>query len=95
MSQHIYSTTLEGKPVKLTIGWDRPLKQYFYNLMDLTPGTEEPVIGTSMTMDSAVLDNLDPILEELKRLGITPPEKMVEEVQADEINRAGNRIENY
>jgi hypothetical protein len=95
MSQHILKTELDGKPVQLIIGWDRPLRQYFYSLHDLTPGVEDSVLGSSMMLDQDELHNIDPILDDLKQLGITPPEKMVEEVQADEVNGGSNRIEQY
>jgi hypothetical protein len=95
MSQHILKTEHEGKPVQLIIGWDRPLRQFFYSLQDLSPGAEDPVLGTSMMLNQSELHSLDPIIEDLKELGITPPAKMLEEVQADAANNVGNRIEQY
>lgn len=95
MSQHITTTSMGSKNVQLTLGWDRMLKQYFYNLMDLSSGQDDCVIGSSLTMADDDLQDVDAILEELKKFGVVPPEKMVEEVQIDEVNREGNRVVHY
>jgi len=95
MSQHILTTTLNGSPVQLVIGWDRPLKQYFYNLFNTAPGANDALIASSRELDQDELYDLDPILEDLKRFDIEIPEKLIDEVQADEVNREGNRVVHY
>lgn len=95
MSQHILAAKMGSKNVQLTLGWDRMLGQYFYHLRDLSVGQDDCVIGSSLTMADDDLQDVDAILEELKKLGVVPPEKMVEEVQIDEVNREGNRVVNY
>jgi hypothetical protein len=92
MSKHIITTKMGDKNVQLTLGWDRMLKQYFYNLMDVGAGE---VIGSSIAMSDDDLQDVDAILEELKELGVVPPEKMVDEVQIDEVNRDGSRVVRY
>jgi alcohol dehydrogenase YqhD (iron-dependent ADH family) len=95
MSRHHFNTQLGDKPVQLVIGWDRPMKQYFFNVHDLSPNADDDVIASSMDMDQQDLYDVDGIVEKLKELGITPPQKMVDEVQADEVNSIGNRMEFY
>jgi hypothetical protein len=95
MSQHVLTTTMGSKHVQLTLGWDRMLMQYFYNLRDLSIGQEDDVIGSSLTMDQDDLHDVGAILDELQNFGVVPPEKMVEEVQIDEVNREGNRVVHY
>lgn len=95
MSQHHHTTTVGDKPVKLVLGWDRMLREYFYSVYDMAPGVDDDILGTSTTLNQDQLKNLDVILEELKSMGITPPEKMVTEARADEVNNIGNRLEFY
>lgn len=96
MSRHSVNTQIDNKSVQLVMGWDRPLKQFFFNVHDLTVGPQDDdILATSMDMKTAELNDLDAILEQLKELGLTPPPKMVEEVRADKVNNVGNRMETY
>jgi hypothetical protein len=96
MSRHTFNTKLGEKPVRLVMGWDRPLQNFFYHVHDLSAGpSDEDILGTSWTMSPSEQRDFPLMLEKVKELGITPPQKMVDEVKADKVNNVGNRMETY
>lgn len=96
MSRHSFKTQIGAKPVELVMGWDRPLKQFFYHVHDLSAGPDDDdIISTSLYMRPSEQVDLDLMLSKVKDLGIVPPQKMVDEVRADKANNVGNRIESY
>lgn len=95
MSKHILTTKLADKTIQLTLGWDRALKQYFYNLQDLSLSPPENIIGSSLTMSNEDLYDVDVIVEVLEDLGVAVPRAMIDEVLADEVNLGGNRVVHY
>lgn len=98
MSRHIYTTTHQGKPATVALGFDRPLQGFF-----LTVGSDdgaEPDIYCNL--DDPMLfpwgglpPTLEPFQKQLQRLGIRIPERMLQEVRRDQFNNVGNRVEFY
>lgn len=96
MSRHTFNTQIGDKPVQLVMGWDRPLSQFFYHVHDLSAGpNDDDLIATSWTMSPSEQREFAPMLAKVKELGIVPPQRMVDEVQADKVNNVGNRMETY
>lgn len=107
MSQHRISTTLQGHPIQLLMGWDRPLQQFFLSVLPLDMDDEE---DTSLTpaalMIQAALTEVaelgmqrDASVNEyqnlLARLGIEVPYEVFVEVQKDGDANTGNRVASY
>jgi len=90
MSQHVFRTTTgNGDPIKVILGYDRPLDYVFClvedhkgdypysNLVDPKAGTHQQDVEYFRSI--------------LARLDIEVPEEMFAEVKSDQTNRVGNR----
>lgn len=99
MSQHYYDTqTSSGRNVQVLMGWDRPLQQFFLVVEDMDQSDEEQDPHLYSNLDDAGslgLTDLGYFLNKLKELGITIPERMVNEIQADCCMNMGNRQVGY
>ena len=97
MSQHVASSTYQGKPITILMGWDRPL-QGFYMVITYQGGDEEMLYSN---LDDPKIDRfgmsstLDPFLHKLEELGLTIPPTMVTEVRNDRVGNIGNRYVAY
>ena len=88
MSQHLATATLDGHPVEIVAGFDRRLGDYFLQVIDerndmLYTSLQEPLLDWTdiATLRSKVAD-----------LGLRLPTQLLDEVEADGLRRAGNRI---
>jgi hypothetical protein len=95
MSQHFYSTELDGQPVTVMMGWDRPLQGFF---MLIEPGPEDDEYLYS-NLDDPALDewfglptSLDHFIATLAGFGLQVPDRMIAEVLADAAQNVGNRV---
>lgn len=81
MSQHYYVTTHQGRPVRVLMGWDRPLQGYFMVIANMDATADEPEFLYSNLDDTdlpkAQPDSLDPFLERLRTFGIELPHSMI------------------
>lgn len=99
MSQHVLPTQCNGKAVEVLMGWDRPL-QGFFLVIEVMDGESEEYLYSNLE-DPALMrwmglpPTLDPFLAKLKELGITVPQQMVQEVEADARLNVGNRYVTY
>jgi len=104
MSRHITIMTAKLEdgttaPVRISIGWDRPLQGYVLDVENLSKdfGDSERVLYTNLneSPEGSHPATLGPFLSRLAQLGIELPERMRSELQADRINDAGNRVLQY
>jgi hypothetical protein len=110
MSQHIFSTQCNGKPVVVLMGWDRPLQGFFLVVEEDNESDADDHADESDESDGYVYSNMedpdlipwmglpptiDPFLAKLQDLGITIPARMVAEIQADAMANVGNRYVTY
>ena len=90
MSQHVFRTTsLNGDPVTVTLGYDRPLDYVFCLVQDphgecLYSNLADPDAGT----EQQSVDYFRPVLV---GLGIAVPSQIFVEVESDQLNAVGNR----
>lgn len=99
MSQHIYKTTYQNRPLKVLMGWDRPLSGYFCVLAyedsndfeNLYSNLEDP----KLLQYGGLPPTIEPFLEKLQELGIEVPEAILDEVEMDGIFKMGNRVVVY
>jgi hypothetical protein len=99
MSQHIYKTTHQDRPIEVLIGWDRPL-QGFFMMIDWLDEENDSDEYLYSNLDDLNLQNSHPkelsyFLERLSVLGVVVPQKMLQEVLKDQRENAGNRTERY
>lgn len=99
MSQHILSTTnAQGIRVKLVLGWDRPLGEFFATVRREDPTDDEDDDGllyASLYDPSVDTSSLDYFRAKFTALGISVPATMFSEVQTDAERNAGNRITEF
>ena len=97
MSQHSFATTFEHRPVKVVMGWDRPLRGYFCFVERQDAGGGEAEYLYSNLDDRALArrmgfsPSIDYFTEKLMALGIVVPRMMIAEVRLDCAMNIGNR----
>ena len=97
MSQHYFASSIEDRPVKIVLGWDRPLQGYFcfVERMDPKPGEAEYVYSNledrALARRMGFASSIDYFDEKLQAMGITVPRAMIAEVERDGALNVGNR----
>jgi hypothetical protein len=95
MSQHYFKTSYQGQAITVLMGWDRPLQGHF--LVVEKDDVKEDAFVYSNLLDPALngYRGLPPSLEyfktKLSELGLTVPERMIREIEADRSANVGNR----
>lgn len=89
MSQHLFHTQHNDKPVIVQMGYDRPLQTY--HMVVYEPGREDDPLYSNLDQDDAFGLTLDDFRAALTDLGITVPESMFEQTELDAAQRRGNR----
>lgn len=99
MSQHTFFATHQGRPVKVVMGWDRPLAYFFMTVMLLEgcvarsdEDEDDDVLYSNLDQSRPFGLDLDDLRGALDELGITVPESMFDEVESDAIHNVGNRF---
>jgi hypothetical protein len=99
MSQHIYKTEYQGRPIEVQIGWDRPLQGFYMVIdwLDADDNEDEYLYSNldDLTLPSTHPNELSCFLAQLSRLGIVVPQKMLQAVISDQQENAGNKIVYY
>lgn len=99
MSQHTFRTTnAQGVRVKIVLGWDRPVSEFFATVRSEDPTDDEDDDGlmyASLYDPSADTSSLDYFRAKFTELGISVPDTMFAEVQGDAERNAGNRITEF
>lgn len=93
MSQHQYSTSLpNGQSVRVTVGYDRQLGEFFMNVL-ATGGSAEPeAIYSSLADPLGGAAGLEHYAQTLDGLGIQAPKSLFEQTLIDAVEGIGNRI---
>ncbi|MCP1175649.1 hypothetical protein [Ralstonia chuxiongensis] len=89
MSQHYFETTYLNRPVRVMIGWDRPVQQYLLTVEYLDA---DRYVYTNLQERKPFAFELEDYRSKLQTLGIDVPASMFNEVQQD---RARNMRERY
>jgi hypothetical protein len=94
VSQHYFSTsTPDGQPVTVLLGWDRPLGQYFL-VVELEQDGEEAndeYLYSNLDDPQAWRQPLEYYQGKLVQLGMQVPATMFQEVCCDQEFNVGNR----
>lgn len=91
MSQHLFCTLHDNTPTRILMGWDRPLQGYFMVIEKPDIDEDEPFWSNLTHCEPSHPKNLKPFLAVLKKLSITVPLKMIEEVLEDGVTNHGNK----
>ncbi len=95
MSIHTFIDTYSGRPIEISIGWDRPLQGYFMFIEYLDDSEsdegEEGPLWSSLDQDPSHPKIIDPFLDVLCQLQIGIPMEMVAEIKADGMHNTGNK----
>ena len=98
MSQHSFTTILEGRPVIVVVGYDRPLRGFFcfVEKCDADDGGEDEFVYSNL--DDLKLascyglpKSLDYFKGVLQGLGLQVPASMFEQSELDMLGNVGNR----
>jgi len=101
MSQHHFATMLQGRPVEVLMGWDRPLQGFFMLVSRGDAGDDEDEYLYCNLDDHALVRcgglpaAMDHFVVQLRKLGIEVPPAMLAEVERDAVVNAGNRFVVY
>ena len=98
MSQHSFSTTLEGRPVIVVVGYDRPLRGFFcfVEKCDIDGEDEDEFVYSNLNdlkLGSCygLSKSLDYLKGVLQELGLQVPASMFEQSELDMLGNVGNR----
>ncbi len=87
MSQHSFDAIYQGQPVSIMMGWDVSTQSYF--MVIEVPDEDEPIY--SNLDDIGVTQDLSYYQGVLKRLGLSVPSQMLEEIAEDAKNNIQNK----
>ncbi|GAP34120.1 hypothetical protein ABXN37_02920 [Piscinibacter sakaiensis] len=88
MSQHLATATLDGHPVEIVAGFDRRLGDYFLQVVD----ERNDMLYTSLQEPLLDWTDIATLRVKVADLGLQLPTQLLDEVEADGLRRAGNRI---
>ena len=97
MPQHYFSTSLQGRSVTITLGWDRPLQGYFCTVArNDAEGDEDAYVYSNLddhalNSRTGLSESLDYFDALLMARGLTVPRAMMAEVERDGMFNVGNR----
>ena len=96
MSQHIFETRRGEEPIKVILGYDRPLRYFFLSIERMAPKTPRAqFIWNSHEQPTAFEFTLEALVAKLDELGVCVPEEMVNEVSLEPIFGRTQRIVRY
>lgn len=89
MSQHLFNTVYQDRPLQVMLGYDRPLGHVFMTLTYLDDGSS---LYSNLDQPNAFDLSLDDYAAQLHHLGIGVPQSIFEETFLDAMFNEGNRF---
>lgn len=83
MSRHSFEAEVKGKKVNVVVGFDRPLQELFFQVLDMTGENEEPVVDSSMHRPGWNPFSLEELIEALAENGITLPPELKQKLEQE------------
>ena len=95
MSRHLFSTTIDDRPVTIVAGWDPPRNCFFLDIE--REDTDELCLLYSSDKDPrlARAKSFYTYVGKLAAFGIELPQAMIDAVVDDETNSTANRIQRW
>jgi hypothetical protein len=97
MSQHYFKTTHQGRPITITLGFDRPLQGYFCTVERNDAAGEDDAYlycnldDPTLSRHTGMAETVDYFDALLMARGFTVPRAMIAEVERDGVLNVGNR----
>ncbi|MDY6948938.1 MAG: hypothetical protein SXG53_24860 [Pseudomonadota bacterium] len=93
MSRHFFDCEHDGRSVRVRLGYDRPLDEYFLHIefRDSGADDEHTMLYASINDPSADTTKLSYFAGVLAKYGIRVPNNLFREVAVDAFYRVGNR----
>jgi len=103
MSHHIFQSALNGRPVTVDLGWDRPLQYVFMtvssqDLKDHPDDDSSPYLYSNLDDENLPIQGTQSVeyfQDRLTELGISVPSIMLQSVQDDHNQDVGNKTVEY
>jgi len=92
MSRHIFDAKLQGQPVRVTIGYDRPTEKFYLHIGWVDAETDKIVCYASDLGLAYDPSDLRSIRRFLDKTGIQSPPSVWTDVSFDATSKAGNRV---
>jgi hypothetical protein len=97
MSQHYFFTQHQGEPIKVFMGYDKPLDGYFMVIekeedSDNDDEDDDGLLYSNLFEEYSHPNNLDGYLAVLKTMNIVVPQQMLDEIKQDFLHRVGNKV---
>ena len=99
MTRRYFDCSHAQGPVRVTLGYDRPLDEFFLQVArrprdenDEIELSDHPYVYLSLDDPEAPTDDLEYFRSKLRDIGITLPESMYLAVEEDALERIGNLI---
>lgn len=89
MSQHTFYTFYNERPVKILMGWDKPLQTYY--LVIEYADTENEYVWSNLDYPEKYPDYLDDLLLRLQSFDLFIPNQMISEIEQDRAGNVGNK----
>lgn len=97
MSQHFLMSTHEGAPIRIIMGWDRPLQGYFM-VIEYLDRDEEYLYSNLDDVSlgwGSISPSIDYFVQKLAALGLAVPAEMIADIVQDGVMNVGNRCVYY
>jgi hypothetical protein len=93
MSRHFFDCEYDGRLVRIRLGYDRPLDEYFLHIefRDSDADDEHTMLYASTNDANADTKKLSYFAGVLAKYGIKVPNNLFREVAVDAFSRVGNR----
>lgn len=97
MSQHYFFTQHQDEPIKVFMGYDKPLDGYFLVIekeedSDNDDEDDDGLLYSNLFEECSHPNNLDGYLAVLKTMNIVLPQQMLDEITQDFLHRVGNKV---
>lgn len=97
MSKHIFETNLNGVPHNVQIGWDKPMRSFYYVISGYFELNQEWHVGDAVfsNLDHDGRIGIETVISRLEELSITIPNGLIEAVKVDKQNNVVNQVKYY
>jgi hypothetical protein len=95
MSRHSFDTRHEGRRIRVVAGYDRPLDEFFLQILRAAPGDDaapDEFVYTSLYEPGGDWSDPQTLGARLAELRIAPPASFLPAILEDRRQRIGNRL---
>lgn len=87
MTQHVFRTTQQDRPIQVLAGWDRPLQGFFLTI-EYRDSNEDEFLFNNLELECSHRKSFSTFESALSERGISLPPRMIETIREDrDLNR--------